>query len=170
MRTKRNRYNETVTVDDIDEDLLYSASVTGKVGNRYATWHGREENGEKCQMLLHRAIMVRVIGCPIPDGMVTDHINGDTLDNRRDNLRLCTRTQNNYNRRTNTENATGFKGVSKRPSGRFRACIKIDGVNKNLGTYDTPEEANAVYVEAAKRIAGNFANDGNGALILGGTE
>lgn len=66
-------------------------------------------------------------------GLVADHINGGTLDNRRENLRAVTMSENARNRRT--RNATGFKGVSERwDGGGYEAKV-------SLGTFSSPEEA-----------------------------
>lgn len=88
-----------------------------------------------------------------------DHFNGDRSDNRIANLRLATKRTNAANMRTRSSNLLGLKGVS-RARKRFRAQISIDGRNKNLGHFDTPQEAHAAYCAAAVSQWGEFANDG----------
>lgn len=90
-----------------------------------------------------------------PDGMQVDHINGDTLDNRRCNLRLATPAQNGRNRGKYPNNTSGFKGAFYH-YGRWQAGIRVDGKLMYLGTYNTPEEAHAAYCEAAKKYHGEF--------------
>lgn len=99
---------------------------------------------------------------PIPEGMLIDHIDGDTKNNKLDNLRLATRQQNNANRTKTTLNCTvgaGLpKGVIKTSSGKFRARISYYGENYSLGTYDTAEQASEAYCEAAGILNGEFAH------------
>ena len=73
-----------------------------------------------------------------PRGMHPDHINRNKLDNRRENLRFVTFSQNQYNR------ASRNRGYDER-YGRFRARIQINGKVEYIGTYDTAEEATAAY-------------------------
>ncbi len=94
---------------------------------------------------MHRLIM------DCPDGMDVDHINGDGLDNRRENLRIVTRSQNLRNRKTFKNSKSGFKGVIFNPvNGKWKAII-------NLGTFDTSEEAAKAYDEAIKKLFGPLA-------------
>jgi hypothetical protein len=88
-----------------------------------------------------------------------DHKDGSRLNNRIENLRPATKSQNNANSKAR-KSVTGFKGVSANGK-RFLARIKKDGRDIYLGTFDTPEEANAAYLTAAKFIHGEFANGGN---------
>jgi len=85
-----------------------------------------------------------------------DHINGNGLDNRRENLRVANKMQNQYNSARQHNNRLGLKGVHKNGR-RYRAQIRADGVKHNLGYFDTAEEAHAAYCEAAKRLHGEFA-------------
>lgn len=86
-----------------------------------------------------------------------DHINGNGLDNRRENLRIATRAQNLANAGSRTGTSI-YKGVSFcRKTGRWKVQICIDGKNYNLGRFDTPEEAAVVYNEAAVKAWGEFA-------------
>ena len=104
--------------------------------------------------LLHRYIMEAT------DGLVVDHINGDPLDNRRENLRVCTQKQNCQNRGATRK--TGLKGISlHKATNRWRAYIKIDGRQKHLGLFPTMEEASKAYAEAAHKYFGEFANTGS---------
>ena len=99
---------------------------------------------------LHRVIMNP------PDGMVVDHINGDGLDNRRQNLRICTQRDNVKNRKQNRNKAL-YKGVSMRSNGLYRARITNYGVSFSLGDFDTAEKAAEAYNKAALIKFGAFA-------------
>lgn len=102
---------------------------------------------------LHRLLM----GVTDPK-LVVDHINGDTLDNRRKNLRVCTSAQNVRNCKKSRRNTSGFKGVSlAKSTGKWLAYISVNMRNKYLGSFATPEEAHAAYCEAAKKYHGEFA-------------
>lgn len=87
-----------------------------------------------------------------------DHIDGNPSNNAIANLRLATRAQQMANIKRASTNTSGFKGVSfHKKSSRWRAYISISGRPKHLGYFDSPERANAAYVEAAKAIRGDFA-------------
>lgn len=81
-----------------------------------------------------------------------DHINMDKGDNRICNLRLATRTQNKQNiQKPLPNNTSGFLGVSfDKTKGKYLASIRLNGVQKNLGRFSSPEEAHERYL-AAKR-------------------
>jgi len=87
----------------------------------------------------------------IPEGMVCDHIDGDSLNNRRSNLRVCTHQENNFN--TKIRKGRRFKGVTMLPSGRYH--VRVAG--ESIGTFDTEEEAAGAYNAAASDMFGEFA-------------
>lgn len=88
---------------------------------------------------------------------VVDHINGDTLDNRRSNLRICTHAENCRNHATlHNRNSTGYHGVSVE-SGKFQARIMLDGKSIHIGAFTTIEEAIAARDAAALELHGEFA-------------
>jgi len=103
----------------------------------------------------------------IMPGMEVDHIDGDTLNNTRANLRACTRTQNSYNQRKRKDNKSGYKGVSWMKSmQKWRAYIWIGGTypkgrQYHLGFFDTPEEAAEAYNVEAIKAFGQFAKLNN---------
>jgi hypothetical protein len=86
-----------------------------------------------------------------------DHRDGDPSNNRWNNLRRATASQNGANARRSKSNASGFKGVSRARSGRWRAGISKKGRRHHLGIFSTPQEAHAAYVAAARRLFGEFA-------------
>lgn len=85
-----------------------------------------------------------------------DHINGDKLDNRIENLRPCSVAQNQFNRGRTKNNKSGFKGVSRHGK-RWVATISANGHFRRLGSFDTREAAHAAYTAAALRLHGEFA-------------
>jgi hypothetical protein len=88
-----------------------------------------------------------------------DHKNRKRDDNRIDNLRLATRSQNQGNSKRPKHNTSGFKGVSREKGAkRWHASISVKGRAVHLGYYDTPEEAHRVYTAAALQYFGEFAN------------
>jgi hypothetical protein len=108
-----------------------------------------------------------MLGRPLARGELADHIDNDGLNNRRDNLRLATRTQNAGNSRTWVNNSSGYKGVYfYKATGKYAAHIKDGPKQRTIGYFDTPEDAHIAYLEAAKRYFGEFANDGNGPVQL----
>lgn len=109
------------------------------------------------QRQLHRVVMERILNHEIPPSLVTDHIDGDRLNNRRSNLRVATRSQNSQNCRMHVINTAGQKGVSRTRNGTYQARIVYQGRIRHLGTYATPEEAHEAYCKAAVELFGEFA-------------
>lgn len=143
--------NREVLVDDelYDELNRYKwftlTSSTSKSG--YAARSGPRP--QKQAILMHRVIMNALTGDEI------DHINGNTLDNRRINLRVVTRSQNVQNSRPQKGK---YKGVSLRKGkGRWRARIMLNGKLIHLGDFKTAEEAAKVYDESALFYFGDYA-------------
>ena len=110
-----------------------------------------------------------------PHDLEVDHINGDPLDNRKSNLRLCTRSQNSRNTKTPKTNTSGYKGVSwnkyhKKWSVRIRNGAKYE----HGGYYDDKEMAAIRYNELAINYYGEFARlniifpAGTGTIVSGG--
>lgn len=92
-----------------------------------------------------------------PDQQI-DHINGNPADNRIDNLRQATNTQNQYNRGANKNNTSGYKGVCwDKPRGKWRAQIVLNRKSVFLGHYETAEAAGEAYRRAAEKAHGTFA-------------
>jgi HNH endonuclease/AP2 domain len=95
-----------------------------------------------------------------PKGEI-DHVNGNKDDNRWENLREATRSQNIANARTPGCNTSGYKGVyfdrSKPRVKPWRASITVDGRTVRLGYFATPEKAWLAYVLAARKHYGDFA-------------
>jgi hypothetical protein len=94
---------------------------------------------------------------PPPDGMLTDHKDGDGLNNRRENLRHASRSQNAANQSVTVRSRTGIKGVQKRSERCWRARIMVDGKELHLGQFDTADEAIVAYNIAARDLFGPFA-------------
>lgn len=137
-------------MDDEDYERLsqYKWHVTW---NGYAARYGWVD-GEYRYIRMHREIL------EAPDGLDVDHINGDRLDNRKSNLRIVTRTQNNYNSKVRRNKASRFKGVYwSKQKRKWHARIFIGGRNIHLGFYDSEEDAARAYNEAAKKYLGEYA-------------
>tara|TARA_R110002153_G_C13243703_1_gene490982 strand:- start:506 stop:1015 length:510 start_codon:yes stop_codon:yes gene_type:complete len=92
-----------------------------------------------------------------PYGLDVDHKDGDGLNNRRENLRPATKSQNMRNRRINLNSTSGFKGVYfHRQAGKWAAQIKIRGKAKYLGLFASPEKAHSAYCTASRELHGEF--------------
>lgn len=136
-------------VDDEDYDWLSKYTWSYKTRG-YAMRCDRSRGDRFRNVQMHREIL------NAKPGTVVDHINGDTLDNRKSNLRVCTQSQNTQNSKRRRDNVSGYKGVH--PNGRnWAAQIKVNGTQIHLGTFKTKEEAARVYNEAAALHFGTFA-------------
>lgn len=89
-----------------------------------------------------------------PKDMI-DHINGEKSDDRWENLREATRSQNLLNSKKPRSNTSGYKGVTAF-RGDWRAIIRINGKQKVIGRYKTKIAAHLAYVDAVKRHHGEF--------------
>lgn len=150
------RGKQTV-VDPVDVDLASRKwhALTAPDGRTYAAWR---PSSTSRLILLHRIILERILARALTRSELVDHIDNNSLNNRRSNLRLATKPENTQNQKRRCDNTTGYKGVTIRPeSQRYRAAITSNGKRYNLGTFDTPEEAYAAYCEAAKLLHGDFA-------------
>ncbi len=106
--------------------------------------------------MAHRIIWAIAYGSP--PALEVDHIDGRKTDNRLQNLRMATASQNHQNCGVRKSNTSGFKGVSwGRDRSKWQAQIKLSGKGKHLGYFDTPELAYAAYCAAAAELHGEFA-------------
>lgn len=141
-------------VDELDYDRLsaykWHARWHESTQSHYAQRQTSRKLGKQHSIQMHREIM-----CAVP-GMQVDHVNCDTLDNRRSNLRFATNAQNVMNSGVRRDNQSGLKGVGKHKSG-WTARITVSGKTTYLGLFRTPEEAHAAYSSAAKIMHGEFA-------------
>ena len=92
-------------------------------------------------------------------GMDTDHIDGDGLNNQRDNLRVCTHSQNIMNRGIQKNSTSGFKGITWNKLGRkWQSQIKVNGKYIYLGIFISKLEAYKAYCKACVKYHGEFSN------------
>ena len=118
----------------------------------YAVRIEYENRKYKRQIFMHKEIL------KVKKGFQVDHINRDILDNRINNLREVTPSQNQMNRGVLKTNITGFKGVSfDKSSSKFRATITKEGKTQHLGFYETSEEAACAYNIKARQMYGEYA-------------
>lgn len=133
----------------------WQAQWNTKTQSFYAIRTTSAANGKKPTTIrMHREIL----GLAVGDPRIADHrISGDTLNNRRSNLRIATQFQNQHNRRRRRDNSSGFKGVTPY-QGKWKAEIVENGNWHYLGWYETPEEAYVAYCEAARKYHREFAH------------
>lgn len=105
-----------------------------------------------------KSVAIHTLIMNTPKGMEIDHINHDPSDNRRENLRICTRSENCSHRAKFKSNISGYKGVSWAPKEHlYRASIKKDGKYIGLMKSTDPVEAARAYDKAALELHGEFA-------------
>jgi hypothetical protein len=144
-------------VDDSDFDELsqwkWKASWAECTQSFYAT-RTDHSSGQPVTVRMHRYIL----GLAPGDNVQGDHRNGETLDNRRENLRAVTAAENQCNKATYRNNRSGYKGVSwYKAKHCWRAYIGANGKITHLGYFDDLEDAARAYNVAAKELHGEFA-------------
>ena len=140
-------------VDDPDAALVAAFSWQAVLckGRWYAR-AGRREGKRMIHTYMHRLLL----GLPRRRPMV-DHKNGDGLDNRRENLRLATSTQNAWNMESRRGSTSRYKGVSRAKRFGWQAQISVGGRNKHLGFFHSEEDAARVYDAKAAVLFGAYA-------------
>jgi hypothetical protein len=131
-----------------DEDYEHLSKYKWHVNKGYPERSENIGGGKILHVKMHKEILNQ------PKGYVADHINGDKLDNRRENLRICTQGENAKNKRLSKVNTSGFKGVSlDKKSGKWSAYVS----NKHIGYFDDIETAARAYDYHALLRHGEFA-------------
>lgn len=146
------------------EDKIFNTRFFGKVAGRskpdaygYNTITIRVD-GKIEYFRAHRLAWLYVYGEFPPDGVDLDHINYDPWDNRIDNLRIATRSQNNFNSDPCIRNTTGHKGVIwDKERFLWRAEIRKDGKNYHLGRFSDFDRACKVWQNKAIELYGEYA-------------
>lgn len=131
---------------------IKAGDLAGCLGNRgyvKVTLNGVEYMAHRIIYELHFSL--------IPESYQIDHIDGNKSNNKIENLRLASRTQNSYNRGKNKNNSSGYKGVHfcKRDK-RYKAQIALGSKRKQLGSFKSAEEAYEAYLKAAKETHEDF--------------
>lgn len=162
----KNRKKEIVAytvIDDADYDLVKNISWSRIITmGKYPYAFGNiKVRGKWKGIKLHRLLLK-----PKPNELV-DHKNGDGLDNRRSNLRVCNKAQNGQNSKRPSNNTTGFKGIifvksradcgtpcSERP---WMAQIGHENKHITIGYFKTAKLAAQAYDKKAKELHGEFA-------------
>jgi hypothetical protein len=105
-----------------------------------------------------RLLPMHEVICQCPDGMRPDHINGDHLDNRDDNLRPATHQKNMMNRGPQKNNTSGYKGVTyDKNRNQWMAQIKFNKVHTGIGRFNSIIDAARAYDRKAIELFGDFA-------------
>jgi hypothetical protein len=140
-----------IDLDDVDKVKEYKWGLSSK---GYVITY----IGDSC-LLLHRLIM----NCS--NKMTVDHINHNTLDNRKINLRICSHSQNHMNKDIYITNKSGYKGVCwNNKENKWRAYISINKKQINLGMYVNIEDAKKARKEAEEKYFGEFAYRNQGGI------
>lgn len=146
---RKNEENRFCIIDKKDYNIVkdYRWKVSQDSNTFYV--QGRK-NGKGHPIPIHRVLF------NLTDSKTTvDHINGNGLDNRRQNLRVCTQLENNKNAKIRKDNTSGYKGVHKMKN-RYSARIQSNGKRITIGYYDTAEDAAKAYNDYSLKLHGNY--------------
>lgn len=140
-----------------DEDYEYLNQLKWHVYKRHNTFYAQHTvtliNGNRTNIQMHRLIMNP------PNNMQIDHINHNGLDNQKNNLRICTQSQNSMNQNSHKNSSSKYKGISwHKLRSKWESQIKYKGKHIHIGLYKTEVEAAKAYDEKAKELFGEFAH------------
>lgn len=144
-------------------DGKYEVSNDGRVRNAKTKREMRQRPNQDGYMAVNfwfnNKVMTRLVHRLVidaPKGILVDHKNSVRFDNREDNLRLCSSTNNARHRKPRKKKIIKYKGVYLDGS-RWRASIYVEGKHVNLGSYHVAENAALAYDNAARKYFGEFA-------------
>ena len=160
------RGKQTIVDDEDYERLMaHSWAWVPATGSRssvgYAVRKGNKKRGEPRTIQMHREIL------HAPQGIMVDHINLNSLDNRKENLRCATVQENGFNRPKPCMDCTSiYKGVLARENNPIKngwnARIKFNGRHVELGRYWNEEQAAAAYNFASRLFFGRYRHENEG--------
>lgn len=158
MKKIKLSQNKFTLVDDkwFDELSKFKWSAHKDRSKYYAKTHIYKKNGKRTTLAMHRLIL-ELAGFDIKNKL-TDHKNGDGLDNRLKNLRVATRSQNRVNSNKNKNNSSGYKGVFWHKSeNKWISNIRIKGKTIHIGYFNSKEEAARAFDKESIKYHGEFA-------------
>lgn len=147
-------------VDQADYEFLMQWNWHARKGDAFDKYYATravhipagDKKRKQTSIQMHNVIM------PPPEGMEIDHINSNSLDNRRCNLRACTHLQNRWNSRPQHGSSSKYKGVSfQKATNYYKAYIIVRGIYKHLGCYPDENDAARAYNRAARVEHGEYA-------------
>jgi hypothetical protein len=146
-------YDVLIDDEDFNRVMEHTWQVGCPSGKPYF-FFGKRDNGERHYTKLHRLLV------NAPEGTVVDHISGDTLDNRKCNLRITNWAGNARNHGLANNNTSGYRGVHfNKSKKRWKAVIYYNKKGISLGYYPSMELASFIYEEATKVIFGEYYRD-----------
>ena len=147
--------DQVTIVDDIDYDFLMQFKwYANKIGHGYYAVRNIRQNGRGTSELMHRAIAERM---DILADQI-DHRDQDQLNNRRENLRPATMSENQHNQGFRQNNTSGYLGVHWDSSkSKWQARVQHQGKRRHLGYFEDPAEASEVYKAKKRELAGEFS-------------
>ena len=155
--------NQVSLVSDEDFEFLnqwkwcahYAPGIKGFYAIRNEPVGYTNGKSKRKTLRMHRQIMRSVLGRELESKEVIDHINHDTLDNRRENLRIVSHRQNLQNQKRKTKKSSKYPGVSwVCPRQKWRAYINLNGKIKHLGHFTDEREAAKAYERACRELVG----------------
>lgn len=133
-----------------DEDFLYLSQFKWCSSHDYAVTRIVGGNGE--QMRMHRLVT------KAREGDNVDHIDGNRSNNQKNNLRVCSHSENLYNSKRPIDNTSGYKGITwDKSRNKFLVQLNAKKIHYNLGRFSKLEDAIVAYKEASEKYHGNFA-------------
>lgn len=150
------KYGKITLIDDVDFEKVsnfrwYASNHHPRSYACSSTYN--PENQKSIHFYMHRIIM------NAKRGEQVDHINGDGLDNRRSNLRLCSNQQNRFNMRPRPGYSSKYKGVYvEKKTRKWVAQIRLNDKTTYLGAFAKEIDAALTYDNAAKKHYGGFAH------------
>ena len=145
-----------ILLDDEDYEVYSKYKwFLKKHGNTYYARRAVQKNNVRTVIYMHRDIFSLITY----NGKMVDHMNHNGLDNRRENLRICTAAENSYNRVSTVNSTSKYKGVYWcKGRRRWRARIAFNDKFMHLGYFINETDAAKVYNEAALKYHCEFAN------------
>lgn len=162
IRNKRYNYFEIhgdcVTMyTQKDEPFYIDLEDLDKVKN--ICWY-KNKHGYIAGLYNNKIVLIHRFILDTPDDLLVDHRNHNTSDNRKSNLRIATRTQNNINVKLRTDSSSGVTGVNwNKESSQWVVRIGVNKKRIYLGQFDTLEEAIAIRKEAEEKYFGEWSYD-----------